>query len=177
MNKPDVTILTDRGKSILACILKFYYLAFLKPCSVHLKRNLVDNGFNNETLISLYWKATNACTKYEYDKVILDMRSSCNGKGEKMFKYLEKVSNWQLYKAIKRGNIIYGINSDNLVEIIFSWLREARSYVTPYYILSYIMMQNVDRLMTIQEECFVEHDLGLTTRLIIFCLFYNYYFD
>ena len=163
MNEPDSTILTDRGAAIVACIKKYYFLAFMKPCAIHIKRNLISHGFSSETLLKLYWKATNACTKDEYVKVMAEMSISGNGKGEQMKKYLEEIPNWQLYKAILNGNIIYGMTSDNLVEQVFSWLSEARSYVTPYYLLSYIVTENIARLSKIYEECLVQHELGLTT--------------
>ena len=68
-------------------------------------------------------------------------------KGRKLFTYLAKIDNWQLYKAIERGNILYEFKSDNIIEIVFSWLKESRALSTPYFVLYSIIYDNA-RLMS-----------------------------
>ena len=166
MNKPDITLLTDRGTAILPALENFYDRAFKKPCPVHIKRNLIQKGFTGKTLSNLYWKATNACSEYEFKSIMTEMTSSSNGKGAAMAAYLSEIDqDWQLYKAIERGNLIYEMNSDNLVESAFSWLLESRSYATASYLLEAIMNENIKRNMKLYEEVKNnENDFGLTTR-------------
>ena len=55
-----------------------YDLPFLKPCPKHLEGNLKSNGFRSE-LISLYWKASNAKSKFQFDLVMEKILATPNG--------------------------------------------------------------------------------------------------
>jgi hypothetical protein len=143
---------------------KYYFLAFLKPCALHIKRNLIHHGFSSTVLQSLYWEATNAYTKSDYNIIMDKMRISENGKGYKLATFLESITNWRLFEAIERGNILYEMKTNNLVEGVFSWLEEVRSFATPYYIICSLMKLNISRINSLYEEVIREDlSLGLTT--------------
>ena len=130
---------------------------------------MVHHGYSNKKLLSLYWEATNVPTFSQYENIMQEMRTAGNGKGVKMAQYLEEIDNWQLYKAVERGNTIYEMKSDNIVEITFSWLEEVRCYCTPYYVIIAVglMMENIIRINDLYKECVRTNQHGLTKRLII----------
>ena len=55
-----------------------YKSTFKKPCPKHLEGNLKENKFKPE-LISLYWKATNAKTKFQFDAIMNKITETPNG--------------------------------------------------------------------------------------------------
>ena len=174
MNNSDITILSDRGPAILNALNRHCNKAFLKPCPLHIKRNLIHHGYSTKKLLSLYWEATNAPTFSQYENIMREMRTAGNGKGEKMAQYLEEIDNWQLYKAVERGNRIYEMKSDNIVEITFSWLEEVRSYCTPYYVIADLMMENIIRINNLYKECVRTNQYGLTKWLYYFMILIEY---
>ena len=94
-----------------------------------------------------------------------------------MLQYLNNIPNWELYKAIDRGNILYEIKSDNLIEIAWAWLKDCRSYVTPFYVLKTLLYKNMERINTIIENSNLQNKVGLTKRFkyffIILFLFFK----
>lgn len=79
MNKMDVTIISDRGTALLPSLNIYYPLAFLKPCALHIMRNLKQNGFQSETLINLYWEAVNAPTLCDFESEMQKIRKANSG--------------------------------------------------------------------------------------------------
>ena len=70
--------------------------------------------------------------------------------GIEMYEYLSTISNWQLYILIERGNLFYEMMSDNIIEILFAWCKEIRSYATPYYFLKLLIYENHLRNLKLQ---------------------------
>ena len=68
-----------------------------------------------------------------------------------MFEYLSKIDNWELYKAIERGLILYEFNSDNVIEIIFSWLKECRAHASAYYVTYAIIYENMNYISELHK--------------------------
>jgi hypothetical protein len=67
-------------------------------------------------------------------------------KQEACYNYLSAMTeNWQLYKAVQRGNALYGIKSDNLVEQFFSCILEQRFY-SPYYLIEAVLEKEFAKL-------------------------------
>ena len=90
-----------------------------------------------------------------------------------MYKYLSTIKNWQKYVAIERGILFYEMQSDNIVEIIFSFLKEARAFVSPFYVL-YNSILDIIKLMLSMHEKYIITDansearvLGITERYVI----------
>ena len=63
-----------------------------------------------------------------------------------MHDYLIKIPNWALYLAIARKNMVYDMKSDNIVEGIFSWIRDERSLMTPLYFINGFMLKYATRI-------------------------------
>ena len=74
----------DRMDLLLNALNRHCNIAFLKPCPLHIKRNLIHHGYTTKKLLSLYWEATNAPTFSQYENIMQEMRTAGNGKGEKM---------------------------------------------------------------------------------------------
>lgn len=159
---------------MLSSINENFHLAFKKPCPKHLEGNLKEQGFRHD-LINLYWKATNAKTKFQYDKIIEMMKEVPNGMnifldilifyiGKTMEAYLSKITNWSNYVAFERGIILYEMKSDNVIEIVFSWLKESRCYITPYFVTYSILSENVKRIETLRKSLQTEMIEGVTPR-------------
>ncbi len=45
--------------------------------------------------------------------------------GEDVHAYLSEIQNWALHTAIGRGNMMYGMRSNNLSEGVFAWTKKA----------------------------------------------------
>ena len=88
-----------------------------------------------------------------------------------MYDYLNRIKNWQKYVALERGNVLYEVNSDNIVEIVFSFCKEARAFVSPFYVIYKIILD----IITLMSDMFVRYTvtnassearlLGITERL------------
>ena len=74
----DIILLSDRGTAVLSALNQNYDKPFKKPCPKHLEGNLKAKSFRPE-LISLYWKASNAKTKIQFDLVIEMILATPNG--------------------------------------------------------------------------------------------------
>ena len=81
-----------------------------------------------------------------------------------MANYLSKINNWAGYLAFQIGILLYEMKSDNIIEIVFSWLKEARAYITPYFVTYQIILANIERIGTLRIS--VRNDIieGLTPR-------------
>ena len=81
-----------------------------------------------------------------------------------MTKYLSKIANWAGYIAFEKGILLYEMKSDNIIEIVFSWLKEARSYIYPYFVTRQIIFENIKRIITLRKSAQTEIIEGLTPR-------------
>jgi len=115
LNQEDITIITDRGSSIINAVLTNLPSAASYYCSKHLERNLKTNKFN--THIPLFWLARNAVTYESHKKIMEDIST----KKPLMYTYLNKIDYWPLYKIIEResNNMLHGVRTNNLVETVF----------------------------------------------------------
>ena len=115
LNQEDITIITDRGSSIINAVTNNLPLAASYYCSKHLERNLKTNKIH--THISLFWLARNAVTLESYNKIMEEMKI----KKPSMYNYLNNIEGWQLYKIIERqsSNMLHGVSTNNLVETVF----------------------------------------------------------
>ena len=91
----------------------------------------------------------------------------------KLLQYLSTIDNWRLYEARERGLLLYELKSDNIIEIVFAWCKEARAYATPYYVLFQIVLDNI-KLMSAMYQSYViknaqseARKLGITERFYI----------
>jgi hypothetical protein len=84
-----------------------------------------------------------------------------------MLAYLSKIKNWELYKAVNLGCTLHEMRCDNIVEIFFSWCKEARTYCTPYYFLKYLLLQNIERINDLHESSLAEGDCGVNKRYLL----------
>jgi hypothetical protein len=57
--------------------------------------------------------------------------------------YLADIENWQLWKAIRRGNMVHCMRSNNLVESVFAWTKKARGQ-SPLYMVIWLMKATFD---------------------------------
>ena len=52
------------------------------------------------------------------------------------YDYLKAVDGeWALHVAIERNCSLYEMKSDNIVEGVFSWLKDERTLITPFYVI------------------------------------------
>ena len=84
--------------------------------------------------------------------------------GSEMVEYLENAENWAGYLAFEKGLILYEMKSDNIIEIVFSWLKEARSFITPYFVTFSIINENIKRIDDLRKSLDKEIIEGLTPR-------------
>jgi hypothetical protein len=62
--------------------------------------------------------------------------------------FLNGLTHWELWRIIQSGNQMYEMKSDNIVEGIFSWMKEERALGSAYFFvkaifLKYIKMQEI----------------------------------
>lgn len=164
LNRAEITIFTDRHNTYTAPVLHYFPLALHFLCPVHLKRNIIDNvpGIGASTtgvdsdVIKYYWKIQGALTKTEFDKLCAPHTVAALGpKYVLMMKYLDTLtttSNWQLYKASVRNNVLHTIKSSNLVEQAHSWILEPRAYGSPYFFTVSIFTMIQVYLNTMKQE-------------------------
>ena len=90
--------------------------------------------------------------------------------GTKLFNYLSKIENWRLYEAKQRGLVLYEFKSDNIIEIMFSWCKQARTYSTPYYVLFHIIFDNIKLMSSMYKSYVIDNSIseartiGITER-------------
>jgi hypothetical protein len=107
-------------------------------------------GFGSH--LALFWEAACATTVVQYKEVMQKM--FLNKKA--MYDYLCGIENWQLYKVVERGNMVFDMKSNNIVEQTMNFLLEARE-MSPYYfirqalldILNLINSQRVEEINSI----------------------------
>jgi len=105
-------------------------------CEQHLKRNLqAQTSFTaTKPLIKVYHDIVNAVTEKESNDHMALLLQLC----PEMHAYLcnvDPTGSWVLWKAIKRGNCLMGVHSDNMVESVFAQLLGPRKKCTVFYFL------------------------------------------
>jgi hypothetical protein len=88
---------------------------------------------------NLFWSAREATTEGAYLLVMDAIRAV----SEDVYTYLTGIDNWQLYKAIIRGNMVHCMRSNNLVESVFAWTKQARGQ-SPLYMLIWLLKATFD---------------------------------
>jgi hypothetical protein len=109
-----------------------------------LERNLQAKNIS-EVVRAKYWQARSAVTENQYREHMAEM-TALSDKGREIAEYMDGIANWQLYKVIASGNVVYEMKSDNLVEGVFSWCEEERSLGSAFFFTQAIFMSNAKRL-------------------------------
>lgn len=81
-----------------------------------------------------------------------------------MYIYLQSIENWQKYKAINRGNLLYEMSSNNIAEQPFSWMKESRTLVTPYYVLKSFVIETMERINELHQSAMTENKYNISKR-------------
>jgi hypothetical protein len=111
LNQSCVTFVSDRSRAITSSVHHSAPAANHHYCPLHLVRNLKTNGCPRP---GAFWSARNAVSESDYNKVMNKMKID----NENMYKYLNSIENWQVYKSIERGNKLFAIKSSNIVEAV-----------------------------------------------------------
>ena len=123
LNQRRITVLSDRGTAILKAIRDYLPNALQMCCMKHISDNLRSKKMGK--YVALASKARNCVTESKYKEVMTQLHISSS----ECYNYLTSIEeNWQLYKAIERGNALYGMKTDNLVEQFFASIIEARYF-------------------------------------------------
>lgn len=146
VNRVDMTIMSDRALAYTTPIQEYFPNALHLLCPLHIKRNLVDNVKGiSPGVISQYWKIQQSKTLEDYCEAMDELEYMDNGEQTK--KYLSEIHGiWQLYRVIDRGNVIYEMKSDNIVEGAFSWARELRHISSAYFFCEELYCSLVQRI-------------------------------
>jgi hypothetical protein len=68
LDKPNYTLLSDRGTAIIKAVSNSFTFAYSHYCSKHLERNLKAKGFGSH--LALFWEAACATTVVQYKEVM-----------------------------------------------------------------------------------------------------------
>ena len=128
------TILSDRGSALIKAHSHIFTNSLQQFCAKHLSRNLIARGWKRH--LNLFWSARNAVTLNAHCDAMNKIRAINNP----MYEYLNGIENWQVYKVVEKGNMLFNMKSDNIVEGIMSWILECR-YLSPLYFIKAIMLQ------------------------------------
>jgi hypothetical protein len=154
LNDPKVAVVTDRGAAVLAAVVDQLPLAHHQLCALHIERNLVSQGFSKD--LNLYWEAQRAVSRERYDNVMLKISQA----NQELATYLNSITgNWQLFHAVEKNLPLYEMKSDNLVEQIFSWLKEERCVGGPLWFSTSLFLKLNERLLTFKEDALQESPL------------------
>jgi hypothetical protein len=149
LNADDMTILTDRGTALIPAVTEILPKTYHLFCPKHLERNLQAKKVS-EVVRAKYWQARSAVTETQYREHMYREMTALSDKGREIAVYLESIANWQLYKVIASGNVVYEMKSDNLVEGVFSWCKEERSLGSAFFFTQAIFMTNAQRLVDLR---------------------------
>ena len=69
-----------------------------------------------------------------------------------------------MHVAIERSCSLYEMKSDNLVEGVFSWLKEERALGTPFYVIQALFRKSSMLYSTLRESAAEDVNLILTRR-------------
>lgn len=145
LNRPEMTILTDRGGAILNTVKVAFPLALHHLCPLHLKRNVQAKKATPE-IITHFWRIACATTQASCERKMQELRSM-GAKGEEIFKYLSQISgDWQRWKVDKRGNILLFMMSDNVIEACFAWMIKIRTKGSAYVFCKELFLANLQRM-------------------------------
>lgn len=124
LDTKEMTIMTDRGAAIAGSVEKSFPCALHFLCPLHILRNLQAlKGGKSAEVATQFWKIQSAASKHRYDE---EMRSLLKNHPT-VHAYLSKIDGvWQRYAAAERGNVLYEMRSDNLVEGAFARLKDIR---------------------------------------------------
>lgn len=137
INRPEMTILTDRGQAYVTPISLHFPEALHFLCPLHLQRNLSQHvpgamAGGNSSIIHHFWRMQRARSKEEFERC-RNALIKVGAKGLKAVAYLDNIKgDWQLYKVDHRRNVLYDMKSSNIVEGAFAWGLDARAYGSAY---------------------------------------------
>jgi hypothetical protein len=68
-----------------------------------------------------------------------------------MYDYLCNIENWQVYKVIERGNMIFNMKSNNIVEQTMNFLLDARE-MSPYFFIKQTLIDILELINSQRAE-------------------------
>ena len=130
-NQKKYTVFSDRGTAILKAIRDNLPHALQMLCQYHLDNNLKPFKVHSQAIHT----AQKATTETAYEQHMEDIQKV----NPRLHAYLSKITeNWQHFKAVERGNALYGMKTSNIVEQVFNWMLEDR-FSNPYYFIKNVL--------------------------------------
>jgi hypothetical protein len=176
LDNPQYIIVSYRGTAERAFVDADLSSCFHFFCGLHMVRNLKANRWTD--YLPLFWKARNAPTRTEHHQCMDKIKSKC----PPMFTYLDNADRWQLYLALESGRMLYDWKSDNIVEHIFAWCRNAR-FLNPFMFIKHVVTEvfaatnthrlDIESMNTVLHPQALQHFEVLPVIFIMRLLFMN----
>jgi hypothetical protein len=103
----------------------------------------------DQVILSPNHRESQRITENQYHDHMTEM-ADISEKRREIADYLMQITNWQLYQVIARGNVVYEIKSDNIVEGVFSWCKEERALDSACFFTQAMFMSNAERLIDLK---------------------------
>ena len=129
LNKDEMVVISDRGQAIDNAVESSLPKAYHnKYCIKHLEINIKSDFRGSSVIKLLLYEAYDAVTKIEFNTILEKMVKN----DPLIYEYVHNIHGWSLHEAIENNCVLWGMKTNNIVEVTFSWLQDARN-LTPYY--------------------------------------------